>query len=134
MICWGRNQKGEIYFLLNFGCLKCWVIFGNIEYNIYFFFYDAKGEKDMTFFNLLVNYHKMCMYIDCLIILKWQIDLCIKIGGDLKISNIKIYIILGGAFQEKLQNHKLYKNIISYVSSSKRERLLASRFQYLLIG
>jgi hypothetical protein len=53
----------------------------------------------------------------------------IKIGGDLKISNIKICIILGGAFQEKLQNHKSYKNIISYVSSSKRGRLLASRFQ-----
>ena len=88
-------------FLFNVGCLKCWVMFENIEYNIYFF-YDAKGEKDMTFFNLLVNYHKMRMYIDCLIILKWQIDLCINIGGDLKISNTKICIILGGAFQEKL--------------------------------
>jgi hypothetical protein len=32
-------------------------MFGDIEYN-YYFFYDAKGEKDMTFFlYLLVNYH-----------------------------------------------------------------------------
>ena len=75
----------------------------------------------------------MRIYIDCLIILKWQIDLCIKIGGDLKISNTNICIVLGGAFQEKLQNHYSYKNIISYVSSSKRGRLLASMFQYLLI-
>ena len=32
-----------------------------------------------------------------------------KDRGDLKISNIKICIILGGAFQEKFQNHKSYK-------------------------
>jgi hypothetical protein len=76
----------------------------------------------------------MRIYIDCLIILKLQIDLCIKKGGDLKISNTKICIILWGAFQEKLQNHNSYKNIILYVSSSKRGRLLALRFQYLLIG
>jgi hypothetical protein len=34
-------------------------MFGDIEYN-YYFFDDAKGEKDMTFFvsiNVLVNYH-----------------------------------------------------------------------------
>jgi hypothetical protein len=30
-------------------------MFGDIEYN--FIFDDAKGEKDMTFLNLLVNYH-----------------------------------------------------------------------------
>jgi hypothetical protein len=41
-------------------------MFGDIEYN-YYFFYDAKGEKDMTFFNLLVNYNKMHIYVDCLI-------------------------------------------------------------------
>jgi hypothetical protein len=47
-------------------------MFGDIEYNIYFFD-DAKGEKDMTFSCLLV---KLCelvncyIYIDCLIILK----------------------------------------------------------------
>jgi hypothetical protein len=52
MIWWGRNQKGEIYFLFNFGCLKCRVMFGDIEYN-YYFFDDAKGEKDMTFFECI---------------------------------------------------------------------------------
>jgi hypothetical protein len=40
-----------------------------------------------------------------------------KDGGDLKIFNTKICIILGGAFQEKFQNHYSCKNIISYMSS-----------------
>ena len=49
MICWGRNQKGEIYFLFNFGCLKCWVMFGDIEYNIYFLMMP-RGRKIWYFF------------------------------------------------------------------------------------
>ena len=146
MICWGRNQKGEI-------CYISWLFyiwtkskekyfFLNVEWcleilNIVFFWWCQGGERYDIFWMywwIIIYCNKMRIYVDLLIILKWQIDLCIKIGGDLKISNIKICIILEGAFQEKLQNHKSYKNIISYVSSSKRGKLLALRFQYLLIG
>ena len=48
-------------FLFNFGCLKCWVMFGDIEYN--YFFYDAKGEKDMTFFECIGELS--CLAIKC---------------------------------------------------------------------
>ena len=124
MICWGRNQKGEIcyinwlfyvwtksketyvfFFLFNFGCLKCWVMFGDIEYNIYFLMMP-RGRKIWHFWIywwIIISCNKMRIYIDCFIIFKWQIDLCIKIGRDLKISNIKICIILGGVFMKSFK-------------------------------
>ena len=94
-------------------------MFGDIEYNIYFWGCQGGERYDIfwMYWWIIISCNKMSIYVDCLIILKWQIDLCIKIGRDLKISNTKICIILGGAFQEKLQNHNSYKNIISYLLS-----------------
>ena len=57
------NQRRNI-FCLNFGCLKCWVMFGDIEYNIYFWWCQGGERYDIfLFIGEIMWIGKLSLYI-----------------------------------------------------------------------